>query len=230
MKDEGKNSEGISGTSTVPTGRGTWKTKKLQSWVDKSYRSVWGSGRPRSYVRYRKQDKTFKISEAKSGGGGDEYGEEWRQGKRRGIPVWRMWKDLREQGMPGHPQEENARRVAPASRFQMPPMQWTLLKREYKSEPREGSMRWPTHGILNLRQCMQHFSFLLRVRCWSNKSFLIFQFILSCKFFRLHCKHQIFNILQYFKYISDYFWLGVCILNGNERINWRKYIYSQYNP
>ena len=89
---------------------------------------------------------------------------------------------------------------------------------------------WSGHGILNLRQCMQHFSFLLRVRCWSNKSFLIFQFILSCRFFRLHCKHQIFNILQYFKYISDYFWLGVCILNGNERINWRKYIYSQYNP
>ena len=22
----------------------------------------------------------------------------------------------------------------------------------------------------------------------------------------------------------------MCILNGNERINWRKYIYSQYNP
>ena len=58
------------------------------------------------------------------------------------------------------------------------------------------------HGILKLRQCMQHFEFLLRVRCWSNKSFLIFQFILSCRFFRLH---QIFNILQYFKYISDYF-------------------------
>ena len=86
------------------------------------------------------------------------------------------------------------------------------------------------HGILKLRQCMQHFEFWLRVRCWSNKSFLIFHFILSCRFFRLHCKHQIFNILQYFKYISDYFWLGVCILNGNERINWRKYIYSQYNP
>ena len=86
------------------------------------------------------------------------------------------------------------------------------------------------HGILKLRQCMQHFEFWLRARCWSNKSFLIFQFILSCRFFRLHCKHQIFNILQYFKYISDYFWLGVCILNGNERINWRKYIYSQYNP
>ena len=61
------------------------------------------------------------------------------------------------------------------------------------------------HGILKLRQCMQHFEFWLRVRCWSNKSFLIFQFILSCRFFRLHCKHQIFNILQYFKYISDYF-------------------------
>ena len=89
---------------------------------------------------------------------------------------------------------------------------------------------WLEHGILKLRQCMQHFEFWLRVRCWSNKSLLIFQFILSCRFFRLHCKHQIFNILQYFKYISDYFWLGVCILNGNERINWRKYIYSYYNP
>ena len=104
----------------------------------------------------------------------------------------------------------------------------------------QSSMKWylafnfphlsPIHGILNLRQCMQHFSFWLRVRCWSNKSFLIFQFIFSCRFFRLHCKHQIFNILQYFKYISDCFWLGVCILNGNERINWRKFIYSQYNP
>ena len=80
-------------------------------------------------------------------------------------------------------------------------------------------LAWYHHGILKLRQCMQHFSFLLRVLYWSNKLFLIIQFILSCRFFRLHCKHQIFNILQYFEYISDFFWLGVCILNGNERIN-----------
>ena len=86
------------------------------------------------------------------------------------------------------------------------------------------------HGILNLRQWQSDFSFWLRVRCWSNKSFLIFQFILSCRFFRLYREHQIFNILHYFKYISDYFSLGVCILNGNERINRRKYIYSQYKP
>ena len=86
------------------------------------------------------------------------------------------------------------------------------------------------HGILKNTQCMQHFEFGLRVRSWSNKSSLIFQFILFYRFLREHFKHQIFNILQYFKYILDYFWLSVCILNGNERINWRKYIYSQYNP
>ena len=77
-----------------------------------------------------------------------------------------------------------------------------------EAKNKEKNKKWVGHGILNLRQCMQHFSFLLRVRCWSGltiKSFLIFQFILSCRFFRLHCKHQIFNILQYFKYISDYF-------------------------
>ena len=31
--------------------------------------------------------------------------------KPQGTPVSRMWKDLKEQGRPGHPQKEDARRV-----------------------------------------------------------------------------------------------------------------------
>ena len=99
--------------------------------------------------------------------------------------------------------------------------------------PQDVESNNPNHGILNLRQCMQHFSFLLRVRCWSNNycnRFSFFQFILSCRFFRLHCKHKIFNIYNILNIFQTTFWLGVCILNGNECINWRKYIYSQYNP